>query len=149
MVSVQAQGKTSIDNVNGYEKLRKELLEVNNANSLTEWDMLILAICWKESTFRKTTNKNYHGYMQMSYGYVKSVNKLSKTNYTYNDARVFKHAVRMHNLMNKHLNPTKNLKKALRIHNPRAAYHADALRKLEIIKRYEKERRLTGSPTVC
>jgi hypothetical protein len=55
----------------------------------------------------------------------------------------------MHNLMNKHLNPTKNLKKALRIHNPRAAYHADALRKLEIIKRYEKERRLTESPTVC
>jgi hypothetical protein len=142
MLSVQAQGKmkTSIENLSGYEKLRAELLEANGAESLTEWDMLILAICWKESTFRKTTNKNYHGYMQMGRGYVKSVNRLAKTNYTYNDARVFRHAVKMHNLMNEHLNPSKNLKKALRIHNPRAAYHADALKKLEKIKEYERER---------
>ena len=140
IASVQAQGRTKIDNVSGYEKLRKELLEINRADTLTEWDMLILAICWKESTFRKTTNKNYHGYMQMSRGYVKWVNQLAKAKYTYDDARVFRHAVRMHNLINKHLNPKKDIRKALRIHNPRTAYHSDALRKIEIIKEYEKKR---------
>lgn len=135
-----AMGKGGIENQQGYEKLRSELLSINQADTLTEWDMLILAICWKESRFYRTTNENYHGYMQISRIYVKEVNRLAKTKYTYADARDFRKSVQMHNLINKHLNPKRNLMKALRIHNPRTAYHRDALKKLEKIKEYERQR---------
>lgn len=136
-----ASGKgrtTEIINLQGYEKLKSELLLINNTDILDEWNMLILAICWQESTFKHTTNKNYHGYMQMSRGYVNEVNRLAKTSYTYADARVFKHAVKMHNLINKHRNPNKSINKALKIHNPRTAYHQQVLKKLAIIKQHEQ-----------
>ena len=78
--------------------------------------------------------------MQISRIYVKEVNRLAKTKYTYADARDFRKSVQMHNLINKHLNPKRNLMKALRIHNPRTAYHRDALKKIEKIKEYERQR---------
>lgn len=140
-IGLSTYGQGRITNLKGYEKLRTELLQINNADMLTDWDVLILAICWKESTFNRTTNENYHGYMQMSRVYVKEVNRLAKTSYTYADARSFKKSVEMHNLMNKHKNPSRELKKAVKIHNGRPAYYTDLMKKFKLIKEYEKERK--------
>ena len=134
----------TIENHKGYEKLRSELLSFNNTDQLTEWDMLILAICWQECRFIKPTNENFHGYMQISRIYVKEINRLAKTNYTYDDAHSFRKSVDMHNLMNKHKNPNRDIMKALRIHNPRTAYHNSVLAKLSIIKEYENNRKNGG-----
>lgn len=79
--------------------------------------------------------------MQMSRVYVKEVNRLAKTSYTYADARSFKKSVEMHNLMNKHKNPSRDLKKAVKIHNGRPAYYTDLMKKFKLIKEYEKERK--------
>ena len=143
MVSISISAVT-IENNNGYEKLRTELLSINKTDQLTEWDMLILAICWQECRFIKPTNENFHGYMQISRIYVKEVNRLASTNYTYDDAHSFRKSVDMHNLMNKHKNPNKDVMKALRIHNPRTAYHNSVLAKLKVIKEYESNRNNGG-----
>lgn len=143
LVSISISAVT-IENKNGYEKLRTELLSINKTEQLTEWDMLILAICWQESRFIKPTNENFHGYMQISRIYVKEVNRLASTNYTYDDAHSFRKSVDMHNLMNKHKNPNKDVMKALRIHNPRTAYHNSVLTKLKVIKEYESNRNNGG-----
>lgn len=144
MLSSISTFSVTIENKDNYEKLRAELLSFNKTDQLTEWDMLILAICWQESRFIKPTNKNFHGYLQISRIYVKELNRLAKTNYTYDDAHSFRKSVDMHNLMNQHKNPSRDVMKALRIHNPRPVYHNSVLVKLKIIKEYESNRNNGG-----
>ena len=130
----------NVRNKEGYEKLRAELVKINGTDKLTEWDFLILAICGVESRYTVTTNENYHGFMQIGRVYVKEVNRLAGTEYTYADARDFRKSVEMHNLMNEHKNPSRSIKKALKIHNGSNVYRSKVLKELSCIFEYEKKR---------
>ena len=135
--NVNAQG-ILYTNLAGYEAVKAELKAIVGEETLSEWNMLILAICGVESTYKKTTNSNFHGHMQISRAYVKEVNRLSGKNYSYEDAKSLKHSAHMHNIINEHKNKQKNITKAIKIHNGRPEYIAKVKKELKYIKEHER-----------
>ena len=136
-LNINGQGRIH-QNISGYTALRNELLSIVGEETLSEWNMLILAICGIESTYKKPKNETFHGFMQISRTYVKEVNRIFGTKYTYDDAHSFKKSVEMHNLMNKAKNKDNSIHKAISIHNGRAEYKQKVLKELEHIKKHEK-----------
>ena len=136
-LSVSGQGILH-QNMSGYTALKNQLLSIVGEEGLSEWNMLILAICGVESTYKKPTNDNFHGFMQLSRTYVKEVNRIFGTKYTYDDAHSFEKSVNMHNLMNKAKNKEKHIHKAIKIHNSREEYKKKVLKELGHIKSHEK-----------
>ena len=132
---VYGQGK--LENLDGYKKLRNELLAYKHSDTLTNWDILILSIAGAESNYYKTTNENYHGYLQISRVYVKEVNQRCNRRFTYADARDWKKSIEIFNLMNEYHNPKRNHAKAIRLHNSGSKYYNKVMRYYNKIKKYE------------
>lgn len=116
-----------------------ELLRKQHKEELTEWDKLILAICWTESRFDPSAlGKNQDaGIMQITPIYVEEVNRVSGTNFKHEDAYSIEMSLEMFALMNEAKNPEKDIERAIYLHNKSDYYKKTVLENLKMIERME------------
>ena len=116
-----------------------ELLRNQHRDELSDWDKLIMAICWTESRFDPSvTGKNQDaGIMQITPIYCAEVNRIAGTNFSHEDAYSIELSLEMFRLMNEAKNPGKDMDLAIRIHNKSDAYRRTVLQNLEMIERME------------
>lgn len=115
-----------------------ELLQTQH-RELSDWDKLIMAICWTESRFDPSAlGKNQDaGIMQITPIYVEEVNRVSGTNFKHEDAYSIELSLEMFSLMNAAKNPSRDLDRAIYFHNKGSVYKQTVLANLEMIERYE------------
>ena len=123
-----------------------ELLRMHHArrDTLTEWQMLTLAIMYTESRFQPDAlgTAQDSGILQLRPVYVREVNRVAGTDYAPEDAFDPSTAVEIFEAMNAYHNPDRDLDTAIALHNRSAAYRARVLENLELIRRYEAARKL-------
>ena len=109
------------------------------AQTLSEWELLQLAIVYTESKFRpEVTGKNQDGgCYQMTPIYVKEVNRIAGTDYAHEDVYDPDKAIEIFGKMQDAKNPSHNIDTAIYFHNKSASYKRVVLENLELIKRYE------------
>lgn len=109
------------------------------AQTLSEWQMLQLAIVYTESKFRpEVTGKNQDGgCYQMTPIYVKEVNRVAGTDYAHEDVYDPDKAIEIFGKMQDAKNPDHDIDTAIYFHNKSASYKRVVLENLELIKRYE------------
>lgn len=110
--------------------------------TLSPWEELQMAIIYTESRFDPAAvgaSQDY-GLYQMTPVYVREVNRVAGTDYAHADAFDPDKAVEMFAILQAHYNPDKDTDLAIRYHNRSAAYRAEVLRNLELIRRYETAR---------
>lgn len=109
------------------------------AQTLSEWELLQLAIVYTESKFRpEVTGKNQDGgCYQMTPIYVREVNRIAGTDYTHEDVYDPDKAIEIFGKMQDVKNPDHDIDTAIYFHNKSASYKRVVLENLELIKRYE------------
>ena len=109
------------------------------AQTLSEWELLQLAIVYTESKFRpEVTGKNQDGgCYQMTPIYVREVNRIAGTDYAYEDVYDPDKAIEIFGKMQDAKNPGHDIDAAIYFHNKSASYKRVVLENLELIKRYE------------
>ena len=109
------------------------------AQTLSEWQMLQLAIVYTESKFRpEVTGKNQDGgCYQMTPIYVREVNRVSGTDYAHEDVYDPDKAIEIFGKMQDAKNPDHDIDTAIHFHNKSASYKRVVLENLELIRRYE------------
>lgn len=109
------------------------------AQTLSEWELLQLAIVYTESKFRpEVTGKNQDGgCYQMTPIYVREVNRIAGTDYTHEDVYDPDKAIEIFGKMQDVKNPGHDIDAAIYFHNKSASYKRVVLENLELIKRYE------------
>lgn len=104
----------------------------------TDWEYLIESIIYIESNGFDSVigNKNCVGCLQLTPIYIREVNKLAKTKYKLSDRFSKQKSIEMFNILQNHYNPDKDIKKAIKLHNPNAPklYSIKILKKLNILK---------------
>ena len=115
-----------------------ELLHKQNG-TLTEWQMLQLAIIFTESkgNTKAVGKAGDFGAYQMLRIYVEETNRVSGSNYSHADAFDIDKAIDMFNRLQDHYNPEHDIDKAIKLHNRSAAYRAAVYQNMELIKRME------------
>lgn len=123
-----------------------ELLRMHHArqDTLTEWQMLTLAIMYTESRFQPDAlgTAQDSGILQLRPVYVREVNRVAGTDYAPEDAFDPALALEIFEAMNAYHNPDRDLDTAIALHNRGEAYRARVLENLELIRRYEAARKL-------
>ena len=116
-----------------------ELLRNQHKDELSEWDKLIMAICWTESKFDPDAiGKNQDsGIMQITPIFVAEVNRLYGTAYTIADAFDIDKSLELYRLMQAHYNPKNDIETAIRYHNRSESYKRVVLENLAMIERME------------
>lgn len=116
-----------------------ELLRNQHKEELSEWDKLILAICWTESRFDPSAlGRNQDaGIMQITPIYVEEVNRVSGANFKHEDAYSIDLSLEMFRLMNEAKNPEKSIDRAIYLHNKSDYYKKTVLENLDMIERME------------
>ena len=107
--------------------------------TLSEWELLQLAIVYTESKFRpEVTGKNQDGgCYQMTPIYVREVNRIAGTDYAHEDVYDPDKAIEIFGKMQDAKNPEHDIDTAIYFHNKSASYKRVVLENLELIKRYE------------
>ena len=116
-------------------------------NSLSEWEIMKLAIIKTESEFNSlAVGKNDDwGIFQITPIYVKEVNRiLGEEKYTHEDAFNPEKAMSMFSIMQNSHNPESDIDKAIASHNPTAtsSYSIRVRKNMEFIRQYEMLRQL-------
>lgn len=124
-----------------------EVYETSYDDSLTEWQIVELAIFKTESEFNPSvTGKNGDwGLAQITPIYVEEVNRiLGEDRYCHEDAFSPEKTHEMFIIMQTHYNPTNDTDKAIKNHNPGAskAYHTKVCKNIEWINNYENIRKI-------
>ena len=118
--------------------------QVAVADTLSEWDMVQLAIAMTESRLNPdaTGKAKDGGVLQITPIYVAEANRLSGNNYSHEDAYDIGKSLEMFGIVQSHYNPEKDLDTAIRRHNPGASsgYARKVKENLELVKRYEAVR---------
>ena len=89
----------------------------------TEWDKLIEALIHVESSGDSliVNSIGATGWLQIMPIYVKDVNRIiGRDEYTMNCALSGKRSIEMFNIYQDHYNPTRDIYRAIKLHNPRA-----------------------------
>ena len=113
---------------------------------LGEWDIFVMALveveCGRNPLAR--SNKNAIGPFQITPIYVEETNRLYGTNYIFEDAWDIEKAYEMFVLMNRYYNPTYDIDKAIKLHNPGAGawYGKRIKQQMELIKFNESVRKI-------
>lgn len=91
-------------------------------DSLTEWQVFIMALVEVECERnpKVKSSKNAIGPFQITKIYVDEVNNLYNTNFVLEDAWDLDKALTMFEMMNDHYNPTRDIDRAIKLHNPGA-----------------------------
>ena len=123
-----------------------QLLREQHKDELTEWDVLQLAIMFKESRFNPDAvgSANDRGVYQITLPYMREANRLSGRNYTHDDAFDIRKSIEMFAIVQGRYNQSKDIHEAIKHHNPGASagYEKEILRNMQVIRRYENARKL-------
>ncbi len=119
-----------------------ELLHEQNG-TLSEWEVLMLALAYTESKFnpRAIGKTGDYGAFQITKPYCDEWNRLYGTHYVPTDAFNIPTAVKMIEQMNAYYNPEKDIEKAIRLHNKSKYYHDEVMRNMELIRNMESIRK--------
>ncbi len=119
-----------------------ELLHQQN-NSLSEWEVLMLALAYTESKFnpRAIGKTGDYGAFQITKPYCDELNRIYGTHYVPTDAFDIPTAVKMIEQMNAYYNPEKDIEKAIRLHNKSRYYRAEVERNRQLIRNMEAVRK--------
>jgi hypothetical protein len=112
-------------------------------DTLSEWNIFTLALMKVESEYNNNavSSVGAKGYFQMTPIYVKEVNRVHKTHFTFDQVTDFDKAYEIFDLMQKAHNPNYNMDKALELHNGKHAwYNKRVYREMRNIRMYEEMR---------
>ena len=116
---------------------------VHKHDTLSDWEVFTLALIKVESEYNNNavSSVGAKGYFQMTPIYVKEVNRVHKTNFTFDQVTDFDKAYEIFDLMQKAHNPDYNMDKALELHNGKHAwYNKRVYREMRNIRIYEDMR---------
>lgn len=129
------------------EQLEENLME-ESSDTLSERDLLILAIAKTESDFdfNAKGKANDYGVFQLTPVFVKEANRIiGEEVYKHTDAFNPSKALEMVTIVQEHRNPSHDTATAIALHNPRgnAIGYADKVKgNMDWVKRYEEIRNL-------
>ena len=112
-------------------------------DTLSEWNIFTLALMKVESEYNNNavSSVGAKGYFQMTPIYVKEVNRVHKTHFTFDQVTDFDKAYEIFDLMQKAHNPNYNMDKALELHNGKHAwYNRRVYKEMKNICQYEEMR---------
>ena len=112
-------------------------------DTLSDWEVFTLALIKVESEYNNdaVSSVGAKGYFQMTPIYVKEVNRIHKTDFTFDQVTDFDNAYEIFDLMQKAHNPDYNMDKALELHNGKHAwYNKRVYREMRNIRIYEDMR---------
>jgi hypothetical protein len=112
-------------------------------DTLSQWDIFTLALMKVESEYDNSavSSVGARGYFQMTPIYVREVNRVHNTNFTFDQVTDFETAYQIFDLMQKAHNPDYNMDKALELHNGKHAwYNRRVYREMKNIQTYENLR---------
>lgn len=149
LVSIMLSAATKTNkNYKFNEESSVETIDKNkfNCDSLTEWQIMIMAMIGVESEYNaKVTSGSSKGYLQITPIYVKEVNNITDNIYafTLEDALNPYHSFKMFEIMNMKHNTNKDIDMAIKLHNPGGGKpYANRIKKrMQQIKAYEKARK--------
>lgn len=116
---------------------------VEVTDTLTDWDIFTLALMKVESEFDRdaVSSAGAMGYFQMTPVYVKEVNRIHHTDFSFSDVTDFRTAYEIFDLMQKAHNPGYDMRKALELHNGKHEwYNRRVFREMENFRKYEEMR---------
>lgn len=122
-----------------------EIVEEVVYEPLTEWQVMVMALAKTESEFNPHAvgkTKDF-GILQITPIYVKEVNRIKgEEQYTHDDAFDMGKSLDMFFTMQDRHNPTHNIDKAIKGHNPTAsiAYYNKVKKNMDFIRAYEDVR---------
>ena len=123
--------------------------QVENLDSLSEWDMFTLALMKVESNYEPTavSSVGAKGYFQITPIYVEEVNRVHKTNYKYDEVvKSFDLSYEVFTLMQEAHNQEYDMDEALRLHNgDHLWYRRRVYKEMDAIVRYEEMRQMVKS----
>lgn len=114
------------------------------AQTLSEWDKLILAISYTESRWNPDAVGSNHdsGHLQLTGPYLSEINRIYKTDYTLEDAFDPETAIKLFTMMQEHYNKEHDIQSAIYHHN-KAGYYRDAvMENMVLVERYEAIRKI-------
>ena len=112
-------------------------------DTLSDWDIFTLALIKVESEYNNdaVSSAGAKGYFQMTPIYVKEVNRIHKTDFTFDQVTDFYKAYEIFDLMQKAHNPEYNMDRALELHNGKHDWYSKKVyREMENIRIYEDMR---------
>lgn len=115
---------------------------ITKVDTLSDWQVFVMALVEVECERnpKAKSNKNAIGPFQITPIYVKEVNRLYSTNFTFEDAWNLDKSLTMFNLMNDHYNPSKDIDKAIKLHNPGAGkWYSDRIKQRMKMIRFSEE----------
>jgi hypothetical protein len=128
------------------EKSTKQpTLKKSQTRTLSEWQIFTLALIEVESRNNPDTvgKTNDGGVLQITPIYVKEANRIQKKQaFTLEDRFDIKKSLEMFNVIQSHYNKSRNIEKAIKLHNSHApeSYKAKILKKMDEIKKRESVR---------
>lgn len=144
-VIIAALAISLIGNIYGAISLNKfkpvELAEAEiQTDTLSQWDIFTLALMKVESEYDNSavSSVGARGYFQMTPIYVREVNRVHNTNFTFDQVTDLETAYQIFDLMQKAHNPDYNMDKALELHNGKHAwYNRRVYKEMKNIQTYE------------
>jgi len=108
----------------------------------TDWELLQIALIWQESKSNpKARNGDAVGILQITPIYVAEANRISKIDtFTLSDRESPLESLKMFEIVQGFHNPEKDIKKAIKLHNPTAGdkYYQDVIDKFRMLKYNQK-----------
>ena len=112
-------------------------------DTLSHWEIFTLALMKVESEYNPNavSSAGARGYFQMLPIYVREVNRIHHTDYTFDQVLDFETAYQIFDLMQQAHNPEYDMERALDIHNGKSAYyHKKVYKTMDQIRLYEDMR---------
>lgn len=116
---------------------------VHKPDTLSDWDVFTLALIKVESEYNNNavSSVGAKGYFQMTPIYVKEVNRIHNTDFTFDQVTDFDNAYEIFDLMQKAHNPDYDMDRALELHNGKHDwYNKRVYQEMENIRIYEDMR---------
>ena len=129
----------------GYNKATAEPVIAMERDTLTDFELLQLAIIYTESEGNPLAvgKNNDLGCMQITPVYVDEVRRITKdTSYCHTDAFNPEKALEMFSIVQDYHNPEHDVDAGIRLHNRAPWYSQKVLRNIQRIKQYEEYRNL-------
>ena len=114
-----------------------------DSDTLTEWQIFTMALMKVESGYNPdaVSSAGARGYFQITPIYVKEVNRIHGTNYSFEQVDDFEYAYEIFDMMQKAHNHEYDIEKALTLHNGESPwYHKKVRQEMERIRKYEDMR---------
>lgn len=142
-LAVNIFGAVYLNKVKAPATIQAQAELIAQADTLSEWDIFTLALMKVESEYNNNavSSVGAKGYFQMTPIYVKEVNRVHKTNFTFDQVTDFDTAYEIFDLMQQAHNPDYNMDKALELHNGKHAwYNRRVYNEMKNIQQYEEMR---------